>query len=41
MICLENSAGSNISKPVTNNTLGTFVLNHLAILGIWNGEIPK
>ena len=26
---------------MTNNTLGTFVLNYLAILGEWDGEIPE
>lgn len=25
---------------MTNNTLGTFALNYLAILGEWDGEIP-
>lgn len=41
MTCLENSVESKISKPVTNNTSGMFVLSHLAILGIWDGETPK
>ena len=41
MTCLENSVASKISKPMTNNTSGTFVLSHLAILGVCDGETPK
>lgn len=34
MTYLENGVESKISKAMSNNTLGTFVLSHLAILGI-------
>lgn len=40
MTCLENSVRSKISKQMSNNTLGTLVLNHLAILGVFDGETP-